>query len=101
MISFSRISRYSLCSVSCKKLQILFPGIVRHVGFLDHVDQGFAHVDRVDAIAGVVVRERVVQGLHDKARGDAGHALRAWLPSRSSCTSSFLVRPFSMTSSPL
>ena len=34
----------------------------------------FADVDRVDAVAGRVVRQRVVEGLHDKAGGDAGHA---------------------------
>ena len=42
--------------------------------FLDHLDQRFAHVDRIDAVAGDVVRERVVQRLHDESRGDAGHA---------------------------
>ena len=57
-----------------EKLQILLARVVRQIGFFDHVDQRFADVDRIDAIAGGVVRERIVQGLHDEARRDAVHA---------------------------
>ena len=57
-----------------QELEILFSSIVGHVRFLDHVNKGFAHVDRIDAVAGVVVREGIVQSLHDKARGNTGHA---------------------------
>src|SRR5262245_11417925 len=58
-----------------EKLEVLLAVVVGKVGLLDHVDQRLADVDRIDAIALDVVRERVVEGLHDEAGGDTGHAL--------------------------
>src|SRR4030095_5548151 len=58
-----------------EELEVLLAVVVGQVGFLDHVDQRLADVDRIDAIALDVVRQGVVERLHDEARRDAVHAL--------------------------
>ena len=56
-----------------EKFQIQLTHIVGEVLILDHADQRFAYVDRVDAPAGL--GEGVIKGLHDEAGRDAAHAL--------------------------
>src|SRR5713101_7542159 len=58
-----------------EKLEVLLAAVVGEVRLLDHVDEGLADVDRVDAVALYVVGERVVERLHDEACRDAAHAL--------------------------
>ena len=60
-----------------EKLQIALAGVVGEIRGLDHVDQGLAHVDRVDSLR--IFGERVVDGLHDEPGGDPEHALAARL----------------------
>ena len=64
-------------------------GVVGEVGLLDHVDQRLADVDRVDAVALDVVRQRVVERLHDEAGRDAATCLRASCRRAAPATSSF------------
>src|SRR5262249_410184 len=58
-----------------EELEILLAVVVGQVGFLDHADQRLADVDRIDAVSFDVVRQRVVERLHDEAGRDAVHAL--------------------------
>ncbi len=50
-----------------EEFEVLLARVVGQVALLGHRDERLAHVDRIDAVAGDIVGERVVERLHDEA----------------------------------